>query len=69
MTANPIDRLDCINLYARGDELVARCRLCGGELRRNTLTTPWNLWDLWDALGDHVRANHPLEPATHLLAD
>ena len=59
-------RLEVVNLYARGDKIVARCRLCGGELSRDTLTSPWNLWDLWDAMGDHVAVNHPAD-ATHLV--
>lgn len=62
-------RLEVIELYAAGDTIAARCTLCGGQFSRETPPPPdrhqdervapgWNLWDLWDALGAHVRANH-----------
>lgn len=56
-------RLECIDLIAEGATIRARCTICGGQLARDTtLLKPWNLWDLWDALGDHLRVNHPDEP-------
>lgn len=58
-----------IELFAAGDGLVARCTLCGGQLRRSTPPPPnrhwdghvapgWLLCDLLDAMGQHVRGNH-----------
>lgn len=66
---NVLNGLARIELFAAGDTISARCTLCGGKLSRTTPPPPdrfqtdhleagWNLWDLWDALGEHLRANH-----------
>lgn len=48
-----------INLSADGTLIRATCSLCGQSMTRDTAEHPVSLYDLEDAMGGHLRADHP----------